>query len=109
MEGVTERSGAELLRNMDIGVLRSELPPPAPGEYYWDDLLGLSALTSNGDVLGPIDHFVDSLAHPYMVVRGVDQDGRATDHFVPMNSGRVQNVDFQQQTVQLNWTLDWVE
>src|SRR5690348_18372710 len=48
MEGVTERNGAELLRNMEIGVMRGELPPPSPGEYYWDDLLGLTALNLEG-------------------------------------------------------------
>jgi len=109
MEGVTERNGAELLRNMDIGVLRRELPPSAPGEYYWDDLLGLTALTSNGETLGRVDHYIESPAHPYMVLRGADSTGKATEHFVPMVKGTVQKVDFDQRTVLLDWTLNWIE
>jgi len=108
MEGVTERNGAELLRNMDIGVLRRELPTPKPGEYYWDDLLGLTAQNLKGEVLGRVDHYVDSPAHPYMVLRGVDQAGKATEHFVPLMKGRVKEVDFNQRTVQLDWRLDWL-
>jgi len=107
MEGVTERNGAELLRNMDIGVLRRELPSAAPGEYYWDDLLGLTACTTNGEPLGRIDHFVESAAHPYMVLHGVDQAGKNCEHFVPLVKGRVQKVDFDQRVVQLDWTLEW--
>jgi len=109
MEGVTERTGAERLRNMEIGVLRRELPAPKPGEYYWDDLLGLSAQNLKGEVLGQVDHYIDSPAHPYMVLRGVDQTGKATEHFVPLVKGRVKQVDFEQRTVQLDWTLDWME
>ncbi len=109
MEGVTERNGAELIRNMDIGVRRSELPPPAAGEYYWDDLLGLMACTVKGETLGEVDHFIDSAAHPYMVLRGVDQTGKTCEHFVPLIKGRVLKVDFDQRVVQLDWTLDWIE
>jgi len=109
MEGVTERNGAELLRNMDVGVLRRELPPSATGEYYWDDLLGLTALNLQGETLGQVDHYIDSPAHPYMVLRGTDQSGKAVDHFVPMVKGTVQKVDFNLRTVLLDWTLEWVE
>lgn len=108
MEGVTERNGADALRNSDIGVLRRELPPPGAGEYYWDDLLGLAAVTPRGEPLGQVDHFQDSPAHPYMVLRGTDTEGRPCEHFVPLVKGRVLNVDFAQRIVQLDWTLDWI-
>ena len=108
MEGVTERNGAELFRNMDIGVLRHELPPAAAGEYYRDDLLGLQAFTLQGESLGLIDHFQESPAHTYMVLRGTDEAGKACEHFVPLIKGRVLNVDFAQRTVQLDWTLKWI-
>ncbi|HVY23471.1 MAG TPA: ribosome maturation factor RimM [Steroidobacteraceae bacterium] len=108
MEGVTERNSADALRNMDIGVLRRELPPPGQGEYYWDDLLGLSAVTLQGKLLGKVDHFQQSPAHPYMVLHAEDDQGRRCEHFVPLVKGRVLGVDFAQGTVQLDWTLDWI-
>jgi 16S rRNA processing protein RimM len=109
MEGVTERNGADLLRNMDIGVMRREMPPPAAGEYYRDDLLGLTVYSTSGDLLGQLDHFQDSPAHAYMVLRGVDRDGKACEHFVPLSKGRVSKADFVQRVMTVDWTLDWVE
>lgn len=106
-EDVTERNAAEQFRNMDIGVMRHELPPPLQGEYYWDDLLGLSAVNLDGVALGQIDHFVDSPAHPYMVLRHADENGKKVEHFLPLVKGRVRRVDFDQRIVELDWTLDW--
>ncbi len=108
MEGVTERNGADLLRNMDVGVMRCELPPPAAGEFYRDDLLGLTAYSSNGELLGQLDHYQDSPAHAYMVLRGIDKDSKACEHFVPLAKGRVTKVDFEQRVMTLDWTLDWI-
>ena len=109
IEGVTERNGAELLRNLDIGVLRHELPPPAPGEYYWDDLLGLTAYTAKGECLGQLDHFQDSPAHPYMVLRNAAAASQSSEHYVPLAKGRILAVDFAQRSMTLDWTLDWIE
>jgi 16S rRNA processing protein RimM len=107
LNGVTERNSAEQYRNLEIGVMRRELPAPAQGEFYWDDLLGLFAVLRDGTRLGQIDHFVDSPAHPYMVLRGVDGQGKQLEHFVPVVKGRVQKVDFENRIVELDWTLDW--
>jgi len=108
--GITDRTAAEKLRNLDIGVLRTELPPTAPGEYYWDDLLGLTGYTVQGECLGRLDHFVETPAHPLMVFRpdGAAKHG-AAENLVPLTKGRIVKVDFESDSMQLDWTLDWVE
>lgn len=108
-EGIDERNAAELLRNTEVAVYRHELPPPAKGEYYWDDLLGLTAFTSNGECLGQLDHYVETPAHPLMVL--IDRNARLgqVEHLVPLVKGRVSSVDFDRRTMVLNWTLDWLE
>lgn len=108
-EGVADRNAAELLRNTDVGVFRHELPPPAAGEYYWDDLLGLAAVTVKGEPLGKLDYFLDSPAHPFMVLKGVDASQQPVEHLVPLVKGRIQSVDFAKGEMVLDWTLDWVE
>ncbi|MBV9971401.1 MAG: ribosome maturation factor RimM [Xanthobacteraceae bacterium] len=50
--GVTDRSGAERLRNLDLFIPRDRLPPPAADEYYYADLIGLAAQDRNGKPLG---------------------------------------------------------
>ena len=57
---VTDRNGAEALRSTVLTVPRSTLPPLAEGEYYHADLLGLPAVSTEGEALGTcvaIDNF----------------------------------------------------
>lgn len=108
-EGCADRNAAELLRNTDVAVYRQELPPPAEGEYYWDDLLGLTAYTPKGECLGQLDHYLDSPAHPFMVLYGLSDQQARVENLVPLVKGRVLNVDFEQRRMVLDWTLDWTE
>jgi 16S rRNA processing protein RimM len=54
IKGVTDRNGAERLRNVDLFVPRDRLPPPAADEYYHADLIGLAAEDTHGRPLGTI-------------------------------------------------------
>ncbi|MEQ1496592.1 MAG: ribosome maturation factor RimM [Novosphingobium sp.] len=49
---VTDRSAAEALRSTVLAVPRSTLPPLGQGEYYHADLLGLPAVSTEGEALG---------------------------------------------------------
>ncbi len=48
----TDRNTAEKLRGTALTVPRSALPPLAPGEYYYADLIGLPAVSTTGEDLG---------------------------------------------------------
>ena len=50
--GVSDRNSAEALRGTALTVPRSALPPLAEGEYYYADLIGLAAVSSDGRELG---------------------------------------------------------
>jgi 16S rRNA processing protein RimM len=54
IKGVTDRNGAERLRNVDLFVPRDRLPPPAADEYYYADLIGLAAEDTNGHPIGTV-------------------------------------------------------
>jgi 16S rRNA processing protein RimM len=51
---VTDRNGAEALRGTALAVPRSALPPLAEGEYYHSDLIGQSAVSTQGEALGRV-------------------------------------------------------
>ena len=51
---VNDRNAAEALRGTELTVPRSALPPLAEGEYYHADLLGLPAVSSDGEALGTV-------------------------------------------------------
>jgi 16S rRNA processing protein RimM len=54
LKGVTDRNGAEQLRNVDLFVPRDRLPPPAEDEYYHADLIGLAAEDAGGRPIGTV-------------------------------------------------------
>ena len=49
---VGNRSAAEALRGRPLTVPRSALPPLDEGEYYHADLIGLPAVSTEGDAVG---------------------------------------------------------
>lgn len=53
-EGISDRSAAEALRGTLIELDRSELPPLEDGEYYYADLIGLTAVDAAGGPIGKV-------------------------------------------------------
>ena len=51
---VTDRTAAEALRGTLLTVPRSALPPLGEGEYYHADLIGLAAISTDGQNLGEV-------------------------------------------------------
>ena len=51
---IPDRTAAEALRGTALTVPRCELPPLGEGEYYHADLIGLAAVSTNGDALGRV-------------------------------------------------------
>ena len=49
---IKDRNAAEALRGATLTVPRSALPPLAEGEYYHADLVGLPAVSTEGEALG---------------------------------------------------------
>ncbi len=54
IEGIDGRAAAEALAGTRLYVPRSALPAPDDEEYYHADLLGLRAVTSDGEALGSV-------------------------------------------------------
>ncbi len=52
--GISDRSAAEALIGTGLFVERAHLPEPEPDEWYYSDLIGLSAHTPEGEGLGRI-------------------------------------------------------
>jgi 16S rRNA processing protein RimM len=54
LAGVSTREAAEALKGVEIFARRDQLPPPAPDEFYVDDLVGLEAVGADGARLGRV-------------------------------------------------------
>jgi 16S rRNA processing protein RimM len=72
-EGATDRDTAVALVGAEIAVAREKLPPPAKGEYYWADLVGLEVINRDGVSLGRVEEMMATGANDVMVVAGERQ------------------------------------
>lgn len=98
LDGYADRELARLLIGAEIAVLRSQLPKPAKGEYYWNDLIGLNVVTLEGVELGKVDHLFDTGANDVMVVNG------ERERLIPFVTGQyVLEVDLDAGTIRVDW------
>ena len=100
VEGVASRDAAVELRGAELWVRRADLPPTAPGEYYFADLIGLVAVNLEGDALGRVAEILELPAHPVLVLRG------ERERLVPLVRERLAKVDLEAGRVTLDWHRD---
>ena len=51
---ITDRNAAEALRGTELSVPRSALPDLADDEFYYEDMIGLSCVTEDGEAAGKV-------------------------------------------------------
>lgn len=54
VEGYADKTAAEALRHTPLYIDRSVLPEAADGEFYYDDLIGLSVVDPDGAAIGKV-------------------------------------------------------
>ena len=92
---VNDRNAAEALRGTELTVPRSALPPLAEGEYYHADLLGLPAISTDGEALGTVVAIDDFGAGD---VIEIERPG-GKRFMVPMNADAVPEWDAERLVV----------
>jgi 16S rRNA processing protein RimM len=98
LDGVTHRSDAADLRGEGLVLDRSELDPAEEDEVYVDDLVGLTAVSETGEVLGTIQETFETLAHEVLVVRE-SGEGDAPVRYVPFTHEHVPDLDLTARRV----------
>jgi 16S rRNA processing protein RimM len=102
LAGCEDRDQAMTLMGCEIGVRRDQLPATAPGEYYWQDLLGLEVVTLQDEPLGKVDHLLETGANDVLVVQG------ERERLIPFVPGQiVKRVDLQAGVIQVDWNKDY--
>jgi len=100
VDGIVSREDAVGLRGAELWVRRADLPPTAPGEYYFADLIGLAAVNLEGDALGQVAEILELPAHPVLVLRG------ERERLVPLVRDRLIKVDLDAGRMTLDWHRD---
>ena len=107
-DGCDDRTAAEKLVGLYVGVPRHELPATEDGEYYWGDLIGLDVVNVEGERLGRIDRLLETGADSVLVV--VDDSASAdkpVERLIPFVSAVVKDVDRDAAVVRVEWGAQW--
>ncbi len=88
LSGCDTRDEAESLRGQLVQVRTGDAPPPAEGEYYYYQLLGLQVWTEEGDYLGQVKDIFPTGSNEVLVVHGP-----AGEILLPAIESVVQEVD----------------
>jgi 16S rRNA processing protein RimM len=99
LEGITDRDDAARLTNLDIGILRRDLPELPAGDFYWVDLIGLRVLNEQGTYLGKVEQIFETGANDILVVKG-----ETKEHLIPYIPGDyVVQVDLKLGSISVHW------
>ena len=94
--GISDRTAAEALKGVDLYVERARLPEPDQDEWYYTDLIGLAAISPEGQTLGEIIAVQNFGAGDLLEIRSAD--GRPT-LLVPFLKAVVPVVDVKAKRV----------
>ncbi|MGB5261838.1 MAG: ribosome maturation factor RimM [Gammaproteobacteria bacterium] len=102
LEGCADRDAAAAMSGTDIAVYRKQLPDTQDDEYYWNDLIGLQVVTTDGRALGQVDHLLETGANDVLVVRG------DRERLVPFVQGEViRSIDLHKGEIRVDWDPDF--
>lgn len=90
LKGISDRNAAEALKGTDLYVARDHLPPPSDDEFYYADLVGMTAVTPDGATLGEIVAVQNFGAGDLLEVRLA---GKAKTELIPFTDAVVPDVD----------------
>lgn len=103
LPGVDSRDAAAALIGAEIRVLRSALPKPKRGEYYWVDLEGLDVFNLEGVAFGKVSHLFSTGANDVLVAKDGDRE-----RLVPFVTGEfVKQVDIEGGRIVVDWDADF--
>ena len=92
VRGIETRDAAAALTGVEIFARRDRLPPPKPDEYYYDDLVGLEAVTRAGEPIGRIESLMNFGAGDVLEIA---LEGGGEPLLLPFTKGVAPIVDFE--------------
>lgn len=74
LDGVPDRTSAELLRGKKLTVPASELPELDDDTFFYFDIIDMSVRTTSGDELGRVEEILSAGGNDVYVVRGAGKE-----------------------------------
>lgn len=104
LAGIEDRTQALALMHLDIAITKEQLPPLAPGEYYWFQLTGLQVVNLRGEVLGAVSRLIATGANDVLEVSAA-----GATCLIPYIEDVVKRVDTRGGTIEVDWRKEWCD
>ena len=106
LEGVDDRDQALAMSGQVILVKQSDLPALPEGEFYWQQLIGLSVNNDAGPI-GEVHSIMETGANDVLVCKNVEQGG--TDVLIPYTNEVILEVDLERGSMMVDWDKSYLE
>ncbi len=107
LKGLDDREVARTYAGYEICVPRSLLPELDQGEYYWYQLEGLMVIDQQGQLLGKIDHLLETGANDVMVVKPCIGSLDDRERLLPYIEQCVLSIDLAAGEMRVDWDADF--
>ena len=103
VDDVQDRNGAESLKGARVFVSRSAFPTPDNDEFYWVDLMGLTVVNRQDEVLGEVVDLHDTGPTSVLRLKAADD----TERLIPFVSAYIDSVSLADKRIVADWGLDY--
>ena len=107
LKGLDDRDVARTYAGFEICVPRSELPELSDDEFYWYQLEGLNVINHDGQLLGRIDHLLETGANDVMVVKPCAGSLDDRERLLPYTEQCVLSIDLDAGEMRVDWDADF--
>ncbi|MBQ8539981.1 MAG: 16S rRNA processing protein RimM [Clostridia bacterium] len=94
IEGIEDMTAAERMKNVYLYAKREDFPALPEGEYYLIDLIGLSAVTVDGEEIGLVSDIQEKAAQNLLVIKKGDKE-----ILIPKCDAFVNRVDLEEKKI----------
>ncbi|MBD3634870.1 MAG: ribosome maturation factor RimM [Methylophaga sp.] len=100
---VTDRDQVQPLIGAELAIKKDQLEPTEEDEFYWADLIGLNVENLEGDLLGQVDHLLETGANDVLVVKA-----KGKERLIPFVMDEiVKQVDLDNKLIRVDWDKDF--
>jgi 16S rRNA processing protein RimM len=108
LKDLDDREEARALSGFEICIPRNELPGLDDGDYYWYQLEGLKVINQEGQLLGMVDHLLETGSNDVMVVKpcvgSLDDRERLLPYVLEQF---VKTIDLAAGEMRIDWDADF--
>lgn len=107
LKNLTDREEARKLADYEICIPFDRLPVLESSEYYWHQLVGLKVINLQEQLLGNIDHLLETGANDVLVVKSTAESIDDKERLLPYIDQCVLSIDLNVGEVKVDWDAEF--